>query len=99
MDREIREKTRSNQEMAFFGFAFGAAFLFQKRARGCRYIPCPNSIRNHEEFRRMKMAWRSLWKLVFSIAGVALLAGNFACVRAQGRPEAPPFDASHVTML
>jgi len=45
------------------------------------------------------MAWKSWGKAALVIAAVVLLAGNFVAMRAQGRPEAPPFDASHVTML
>jgi imidazolonepropionase-like amidohydrolase len=47
----------------------------------------------------MKMAWKSLWKVAFLLAAAVLLAGNFAGMHAQARPEAPPFDASRITML
>jgi imidazolonepropionase-like amidohydrolase len=44
------------------------------------------------------MALKSWWKSAFLIAALVLLAGNFVAVFAQGRPEAPPFDASRLTM-
>ncbi len=44
------------------------------------------------------MAWKSWWKTTFAFAALVLLAGNFGAVFAQTRPEAPPFDASRMTM-
>src|SRR5258708_22674404 len=44
------------------------------------------------------MAWKSWWNAAFAFAALVLLAGNFAAVCAQTRPEAPPFDASRMTM-
>ena len=44
------------------------------------------------------MAWKSWWNAAFAFAALVLLAGNFVAVCAQTRPEAPPFDASRMTM-
>ena len=44
------------------------------------------------------MPWKSWWKAAFMFAALVLLAGNFVAVSAQTRPEAPPFDASRMTM-
>ena len=44
------------------------------------------------------MHWKSWWKAVFTLAALILPAGNFIAVNAQTRPEAPPFDASRMTM-
>src|SRR5258708_525934 len=44
------------------------------------------------------MPWKSWWKAAFLFAATVLLAGNFVTVSAQTRPEAPPFDASRMTM-
>jgi len=44
------------------------------------------------------MSWKSWWKAPLLFAALVLLAGNFGAVSAQTRPEAPPFDASRITM-
>ncbi len=44
------------------------------------------------------MAWKSWWKAAFTFAAPVLLAGHFVAAAAQTRPEAPPFDASRMTM-
>jgi len=44
------------------------------------------------------MPWKSLSKAALTCAALVLLAGNFAKLPAQTRPEAGPFDASRVTM-
>src|SRR6202035_1279524 len=44
------------------------------------------------------MPRKSWWKDAFAFAALGLLAGNFVAVCAQTRPEAPPFDASRMTM-
>ena len=44
------------------------------------------------------MPWKSWWKAALLFAALVLLAGNFVAVSAQTRPEAPPFDASRMTM-
>ena len=44
------------------------------------------------------MASKAWGNFAFSLAALILLAGNFAETPAQTRPEAPPFDASRVTM-
>ncbi len=44
------------------------------------------------------MAWKSWWKATLMFAALVLLAGNFCAAFAQTRPEAPPFDASRMTM-
>jgi imidazolonepropionase-like amidohydrolase len=44
------------------------------------------------------MPWKSWWKAALLFAALVLLAGNFGAVSAQTRPEAPPFDASRMTM-
>ena len=44
------------------------------------------------------MPWKTLSKVAIACAALALLAGNFANLPAQTRPEAGPFDASRVTM-
>src|SRR5580698_5317275 len=45
------------------------------------------------------MACKFWCKAAILLAGAVSLAGNFVALRAQGRPEAPPFDASRITML
>jgi imidazolonepropionase-like amidohydrolase len=44
------------------------------------------------------MPWKSWWKAAFLFAALILLAGNSVAMSAQSRPEAPPFDASRITM-
>ena len=44
------------------------------------------------------MPWKSWWKAALTFAALIVLAGNFAAISAQTRPEAPPFDASRMTM-
>ena len=44
------------------------------------------------------MPWKSWWKAALLFAALFLLAGNLVAVSAQTRPEAPPFDASRMTM-
>jgi|HubBroStandDraft_4_1064222.scaffolds.fasta_scaffold05294_1 imidazolonepropionase-like amidohydrolase len=44
------------------------------------------------------MTGKSIWKAVFAFAAAVLLAGNFAALSGQTRPEAPPFDAARMTM-
>ena len=44
------------------------------------------------------MSRKSIWKAAGAFAGVILLAGMFVAARAQGRPEALPFDAARMTM-
>jgi imidazolonepropionase-like amidohydrolase len=44
------------------------------------------------------MVWKSWWKAACLLAALILLAGNFGIASAQTRPEAPPFDASRMTM-
>jgi len=44
------------------------------------------------------MSWKSWLKTAFGLAVLIWLSGNFMAVAAQGRPEAPPFDASRITM-
>jgi imidazolonepropionase-like amidohydrolase len=44
------------------------------------------------------MAWKSWWNAALRFAALVLLTGNFIAVSAQTRPEAPPFDASRMTM-
>ncbi|HSZ19021.1 MAG TPA: amidohydrolase family protein [Candidatus Acidoferrum sp.] len=44
------------------------------------------------------MNWRFLWKAASRFAAAVLLAGTFAALHAQTRPEAPPFDAARMTM-
>ena len=44
------------------------------------------------------MPWKTSWKAAFPIAALILLAGNPIPAGAQTRPEAPPFDASRMTM-
>jgi imidazolonepropionase-like amidohydrolase len=44
------------------------------------------------------MTWKSLWKTAFRFAAAIALAGTFVALHAQTRPEAPPFDASRMTM-
>ena len=44
------------------------------------------------------MSWKSWWKAALLFAALVLLAGNFVAVSAQTRPEAPPFNASRITM-
>jgi imidazolonepropionase-like amidohydrolase len=44
------------------------------------------------------MHWKSWWKAAIAFAALIFPAGNFVAVSAQTRPEAPPFDASRMTM-
>ena len=44
------------------------------------------------------MPWKSWWKAALLFAALVLLAGNLVTISAQTRPEAPPFDASRMTM-
>jgi len=44
------------------------------------------------------MPRNSWWKTAFQMAAMVLLTGNFLAASAQTRPEAPPFDASRLTM-
>ena len=44
------------------------------------------------------MPWNSWWKTAFLMMAAVLLGGNFIAAPAQTRPEAPPFDASRLTM-
>src|ERR1700674_5340154 len=78
--------------------SFSQHFWFETRARGCRYMPCRNSDSNDRTLWRMAMPWKSWWKTALVLAALVLLGGNFAAVSAQTRPEAPPFDASRITM-
>jgi imidazolonepropionase-like amidohydrolase len=44
------------------------------------------------------MPWKSWWKPALLFAALVFLAGNLVAISAQTRPEAPPFDASRMTM-
>src|ERR1700676_4026963 len=44
------------------------------------------------------MDWKTRWKAAFAFAALILPAGHSARAYAQTRPEAPPFDASRITM-
>jgi imidazolonepropionase-like amidohydrolase len=44
------------------------------------------------------MPWKSWWKPALLFAVLVFLAGNLVAISAQTRPEAPPFDASRMTM-
>src|SRR5579864_1141364 len=61
-------------------------------------MPCWNSHSNDRTLWRIAMSWKSWWKAPVLFAALVLLAGNFGAVSAQTRPEAPPFDASRITM-
>src|SRR4029077_21117749 len=61
-------------------------------------MPYLNSRLNELTLWRIAMLCRSWWKAAFAFAAPVLLAGNFAAASAQTRPEAPPFDASRITM-
>src|SRR6202162_3709358 len=61
-------------------------------------MPCRNSYSNDRTLWRMAMAWKSWWKTALVFAALVLLGGNSAALWAQTRPEAPPFDASRITM-
>ena len=84
--------------MSILPTAFSQDFWFETRAQGCRYMPCLNSHSNDRTLRRIAMPWKSWWKPALLFAALFLLAGNLVAVSAQTRPEAPPFDASRMTM-
>jgi imidazolonepropionase-like amidohydrolase len=44
------------------------------------------------------MSWKSWWKPALLFTALFSLAGNLVAISAQTRPEAPPFDASRMTM-
>ena len=44
------------------------------------------------------MSWKSWLKTALGFAVLIWFSGNFMVVAAQIRPEAPPFDASRITM-
>src|ERR1700686_5301682 len=44
------------------------------------------------------MRRKVLWKTTIGFAALVLFSGNFLAASAQTRPEAPPFDASRITM-
>src|ERR1700747_1544730 len=61
-------------------------------------MPCLNSNSHDWTSWRIAMVWKSWWKAACLFAALILLAGNFGIASAQTRPEAPPFDASRMTM-
>src|SRR5258708_23667606 len=67
-------------------------------ARRCRSMLCLNFQSHEESLWRIAMVWKSWWKAAFLFAAQILWAGNFGIASAQTRPEAPPFDASRMTM-
>src|ERR1700681_670535 len=61
-------------------------------------MPCLNFHSNDRTLRRIAMPWKSWWKAALLFAALVLLEGNLVTMSAQTRPEAPPFDASRMTM-
>src|ERR1019366_124412 len=75
------------------------AFRFETRRFGCRRYRLHVSKLEPRITREVfSMSWKSWLKTALGFAVLIWFSGNFMVVAAQTRPEAPPFDASRITM-